>query len=93
MHGSLGMRELAGRARTVIVRLLCAAASLRLTTLSLAWLALIVFWGILYQARVGLPEANARFFEAWIFYAGGLFPLPALRGALLVLGLNLPGPK
>jgi len=63
--------------------------SLQTTTLALAWLALLVFWGTLYQARVGLLAAQQRFFDAWILWVGGVIPVPATRMVLALLGFNL----
>lgn len=76
------MRALAERSRALI-------GSLQTTTLALAWLALLVFWGTLYQARVGLLAAEQRFFDAWVLWVGGVIPLPATRMVLALLAFNL----
>lgn len=83
------MRALAQHARALIARTGRWLGSLQCTTVCLGWLALLVFWGTLYQARVGLYAAEHRFFDAWVLWAGHWLPLPATRSILLLLSVNL----
>lgn len=83
------MRALAQYARALIPKAGRWLGSLQCTTLCLGWLALLVFWGTLYQARVGLYAAELRFFDAWVLWAGRWLPLPATRSVLLLLSVNL----
>lgn len=83
------MRTLAQRTRPLTKSLLPFLGNLKITTLLLAWLAFLVFWGTLYQAKVGVYFATARFFDSWWLWVGDWVPLPATRTLLLLLSVNL----
>ena len=49
----------------------------------------LVFWGTLFEARAGVELGTERFFDSWIFFAAGIFPLPALKTLAIFLFVNL----
>ena len=49
----------------------------------------LVFWGTLFEARAGVELGTERFFDSWIFFAAGIFPLPALKTLAIFLVVNL----
>ncbi len=59
-------------------------ASIKLTVLCLFWLAVLTFWGTIYQVDHGIYQAQARFFDSLVFFAFGFIPFP---GGLLTMGL------
>lgn len=65
------------------------AAGLPVTVALLSWMAVLVFWGTLFQVRAGLLLATQRFADAWFIWGAGLIPLPAGRLLLLLFSLHL----
>lgn len=59
-------------------------ASIKLTVFGLLWLAVLTFWGTVYQVDHGIYLAQARFFYSWVFFGFGFIPLP---GGMLVMSL------
>ncbi len=59
-------------------------ASIKLTVFCLFWLAVLTFWGTLYQVDHGIYQAQARFFDSILLFAWGFLPLP---GGMLTMGL------
>lgn len=70
-------------------RLTAYLASLELTVAVLFLFLVLVVWGTVYQASHGLYAAQKEIFHAWIFWVGGVLPLPGLvmAGALLTVNL------
>jgi hypothetical protein len=64
-------------------------SSPKLTTTCLLILAVLVFWGTIFQASHGLYEAQQRFFGAWIVLIGGWLPFPGVKLVGLVCVCNL----
>lgn len=64
-------------------------ASLRVTVVCLLVLAVLVFWGTLYQIDYGLYAAQQRFYQSWYFITLGVVPFPGTQLVLTVLFLNL----
>jgi len=62
---------------------------MNLTVYALFIFLVLVLWGTVYQASHGLYAAQKEIFHAWIFWAGGLIPLPGLILTGAVLTLNL----
>lgn len=58
-------------------------ASIRLTVACLFWLTVLTFWGTVYQVDHGIYQAQDRFFNSIVFFAG-ILPLP---GGMLTMGL------
>ncbi len=57
--------------------------SIRLTVFCLLWLAVLTFFGTLYQVDHGIYEAQERFFDSLVF-VWGVIPVP---GGMLTMGL------
>lgn len=70
-------------------RLLANLASLKLTVVGLLILTALTVWGTLYQADYGLLRAQQRFYQSWVFLAGGWFPFPGAQLVMIVLFINL----
>ncbi len=70
-------------------RLLAGLASLRWTVAGLLLLTVLTVWGTLYQADHGLYRAQERFYQSWVFFAGGWFPFPGAQLVMLILFINL----
>jgi len=64
-------------------------ASLKLTVIGLFLLAVLVFWGTLYQVQFGLYAAQQRFYNSWIVMVMGAIPFPGAQLVLFVLFFNL----
>lgn len=64
-------------------------ASIKLTVVCLFWLAVLTFWGTLYQGDHGIYQAQARFFNSLVFFAFGFIPFPGATLTMAVLFLNL----
>jgi len=65
------------------------AASLQVTIVLLAFLALLLFWGILYQSKVGVELATERFFDSYFIWVFDVIPLPGLYSLLVVSAIHL----
>jgi hypothetical protein len=63
--------------------------SAAVTTVGLAFLLALTFWGTLYQVEHGLYLAKERFFDSWIVWIAGFIPFPGTQLVLAVLSLNL----
>lgn len=78
--------------RTPLVKFL---TSLKLTTWSLIFLAVLTFFGTLYQTQAGLYEAQVKYFYSWFFKwriesLGGIwFPFPGAQLVCWVMTINL----
>lgn len=66
-------------------------ASIKLTVACLLWLAVLTYWGTLYQVDNGIYQAQHRFFDSIVFLAGGYIPLPGGMLTLALLFFNLIG--
>jgi len=66
-------------------------SSIKLTVACLLWLAVLTYWGTLYQVDNGIYQAQHRFFDSLIFFAGGFVPLPGGMLTLALLFFNLIG--
>jgi len=66
-------------------------SSIKLTVACLLWLAVLTFWGTIYQVDNGIYQAQHRFFDSLIFFAGGYVPLPGGMLTLALLFFNLIG--
>lgn len=64
-------------------------SSLKLTVFCLLLLAVLVFWGTLYQVEHGLYAAQQRFYYSWIFWLDGMVPFPGAQLVLSLLFINL----
>jgi len=64
-------------------------SSLELSVVCLSLLAILTFWGTLYQAEYGLYAAQQKFFRSWIFISAGFIPFPGTRLVLWVFTINL----
>lgn len=80
------------------IKLFQQLASLKLTTIVLCFLAILTFFGTLYQAEYGLYAAQQKFFYSWLFrwYVGIpwteyriWFPFPGGALVLFVFTINL----
>jgi len=63
--------------------------SLKLTTVCLFILAVLVFWGTIFQASHGLYAAQQRFFNSWSLLIAGWLPFPCVKLVGLVCVCNL----
>lgn len=72
-----------------VIKILKAAASLKLTVICLVILALLVVWGTIYQADHGLYQAQQKFFHSWFFLIFGFIPFPGTVLVMFVLFFNL----
>ncbi len=64
-------------------------ASLRVTLVLLVALAVLLFWGTLYQSLAGVDVGTARFFDSWFVWVLGVLPIPALKMILVFSAVNL----
>ena len=75
--------------RPVSIRALKSLASMKLTVIGLLLLTALTLWGTLYQAEFGLFRAQQRFYQSWVFFAGGWFPFPGAQFVMTMLMVNL----
>lgn len=73
----------------MLVRILYALASLKITVIGLIFLLILTVWGTLHQAENGLFLAQERFYQSWVFFAAGVLPFPGAQTIMLVLFINL----
>ena len=73
----------------VLYRSVRVLASLPVGIFLLATLFVLSFWGILFDAQMGVDLGTERFFNSWIFFAAGIFPLPALKTWAVLFGVNI----
>jgi hypothetical protein len=66
-------------------------ASIKLTVFCLLWLAVLTFWGTIYQVDNGIYLAQDRFFNSILFFGFGFLPLPGGMLVLATLFVNLIG--
>lgn len=59
-------------------------ANIKLTVFCLLWLAVLTFWGTVYQVENGIYLAQHRFFDSIIFFGPFFIPLP---GGMLTMGV------
>ena len=64
-------------------------ASIKLTVVCLLWLAVLTFWGTVYQVDHGIYQAQARFFNSLVFFAFGFIPFPGATLTMALLFVNL----
>lgn len=64
-------------------------ASIQLTVFGLLWLAVLTFWGTVYQVDHGIYLAQARFFYSWVWFGFGFIPLPGGMLVMTLLFVNL----
>ena len=55
----------------------------------LSTVALLVFWGTLFEARAGMEPGTVRFFKSWFLSVAGIFPFPAMKSLAALLFLHL----
>jgi len=72
-----------------VKRLLKRAASLQITIVLLAFFAVLLFWGVLYQSKVGVDLATERFFGSFFIWVFDVIPLPGLYSLLVVSAIHL----
>lgn len=73
----------------VIRRYLKKLASLQVTIVLLAFLAVLLFWGVLYQSKVGVELGAERFFGSYFIWIFDVIPLPGLYSLLVVSAIHL----
>jgi hypothetical protein len=73
----------------IVKKILQTLGSLKLTVIGLLFLIALTVWGTLYQAEFGLFRAQQRFYQSWVFLAGGWFPFPGAQSVMTVLMVNL----
>lgn len=64
-------------------------ASAKLSVTCLLLMAVIVFWGTLYQSSEGLFAARERFFQSWFVLTRFSIPFPGMKLISLALLLNV----
>ncbi|MCP5048192.1 MAG: cytochrome c biogenesis protein ResB [bacterium] len=64
-------------------------ASMKVTVVCLALLAVLVVWGTVYQSGYGLYQAQHKFFYSWVFMIYDVIPFPGTVMVLFVLFVNL----
>jgi len=60
-----------------------------MTVVLLVALAVLLFWGTLYQSLAGLDVGTARFFDSWFVWVFRILPIPALKSLLVLCVVNL----
>lgn len=60
-----------------------------MTVVLLVALAVLLFWGTLYQSLAGLDVGTARFFDSWFVWVFRVLPIPALKSLLVLCAVNL----
>jgi hypothetical protein len=70
-------------------RFLTLLSSLHLTVVGLLLLAVLTFWGTVFQVDHGLYAAQDRFFRSWIVLIGGIVPFPGVKLIVALLVVNL----
>ena len=70
-------------------RLLKKGAGLQVTIILLAFFAILLFWGVVYQSKVGTEIGAERFFGSYFIWILDSIPLPGLRFLLVLTVIHL----
>lgn len=70
-------------------RILKKGAGLQVTILLLGFFAVLLFWGVIYQSKVGVEIGAERFFGSYFIWVLDSIPLPGLRFLLVLSAIHL----
>lgn len=72
-----------------LIRVMRFCADARWFSFMLLWLMFLLFLGTFSQKYIGLYQAHQLYFDAYIWWLGGAFPLPATRSILVLMAVCL----
>ena len=71
------------------IRVFRFCASAKGFSFMLLWLMFLLFLGTFSQKYIGLYQAHQLYFDSYVLWLGGMFPLPGTRSILLMMGIGL----